>query len=143
MSKKNIMIITLFMAICLLTGSVNAQFTEEEDSISNGFVIELIEQVNGYLILSDYDDNFMKWLIGLNENHDFSCVRWQINNMLMKNTELSEAQSWSFSESMDSYVTQIVTKQQILFTVSFSEQLNGFVVLSHGKISQDGNLVDN
>lgn len=126
--------LVLLMGLGSAAVSVNAQFSQEETMISHQFILTLTEQVNGYIILSDHDEHFLQWLIGLYDNHDENRARWQINNVLRKNKDLEKILPWEFSEKMNVYMTQLLMKGKFLFTVSFSEHLNGFVVLSHGEL---------
>ncbi|MEX0772798.1 MAG: hypothetical protein WEB89_00315 [Balneolales bacterium] len=134
-----------FMMLMLITwpaGTVIAQFSEEEELIAYKFVTALIEQVNGYILLSESDEHFMKWLIGLYDYHDASRARWQINNMLVKYPDLKKTHPWEYSERLDAYITQLLIDDTYVLTVSFSEHLNGFAVISHENIQQDDDSDD-
>ncbi|MEX2397055.1 MAG: hypothetical protein WD491_08520, partial [Balneolales bacterium] len=132
-----ILVLVLFMAIAKPSGTVSAQFSDESVLISNRFAMLFMEQVNGYLQLYERDEYFMKWFIGLYDHHDASRARWQVNTFLMKHSEIKRAHPWEFSESLNAHLTQLLIDGRILLTISFSNHLNGFALLSHGDIHQE------
>ena len=128
----------MLAATCFLIQPVGAQFTEDEEVLSERFVKKLTSQVNGYIITASHDENFLQWLIGLNEYHDIQRARWQIQNLMVKTKALQMVKPWRYSDDMDVYITELLFHEKILLTVSFSPHLNGFVVLSHGQVEVKG-----